>query len=185
MKRSLLFLLPALLALASCGTASQYASSQQYPDGIYYRPEPSVKLLTEEDFKRRAAERLAAGETVDDKDLLAVFVDAFLQLSGFGATRIPLRTTITRTAITGRTAPATGVLPGITAGGIPVGTIHGMIRTGAGAFPGITTIIIAIITTIRTTTTTTITGLRLPSAAAVRIPAAMPPAATITAVPAA
>jgi len=60
MKRSLIILLPALFMLAACGTASQYASQQQFPDGIYYRPQPIVELLAEEDFMAMAAQNLAA-----------------------------------------------------------------------------------------------------------------------------
>jgi len=66
MRRSLILLLPALLALASCGTASQYASSQTYPDGIYYRPEPVVELYSEDDFKAMAAEQIASRAAAAD-----------------------------------------------------------------------------------------------------------------------
>ena len=60
MKRSLIILLPALLALASCGTAAQYASDQRFPDGIYYRPQPPVELYSEEDFRDMAARNIAS-----------------------------------------------------------------------------------------------------------------------------
>ena len=61
MKRSLIILLPALLALASCGTTAQYASrEQEYPDGIYYRPQPVVELLSEDDFREMAARKNAS-----------------------------------------------------------------------------------------------------------------------------
>lgn len=66
MRRSLLLLLPALLAMASCGTTSRYASSQWYPDGIYYRPEPVVQLYSEEDFKEMAARNLASKSSARD-----------------------------------------------------------------------------------------------------------------------
>ena len=38
MKTNILVLSGAFLALAGCGSASQYASSQQYQDGFYSRP---------------------------------------------------------------------------------------------------------------------------------------------------
>ena len=60
MKRSLTFLLPAVLLLASCGGLSEYASGQKYPDGIYFRPQPEVQPLSVEDFRNRASEQLAA-----------------------------------------------------------------------------------------------------------------------------
>lgn len=69
MKRSLIFLLPAILALASCGTAAQYASDQLYPDGIYYRPQPPVQLYSEEDFRDMAARNLAADSLKTKKQL--------------------------------------------------------------------------------------------------------------------
>ena len=60
MKRSLMILLPALAIMASCGSLSQYASEQRFPDGIYFRPQPVIELLTAEDFRGLAAENLAA-----------------------------------------------------------------------------------------------------------------------------
>ncbi len=64
MKRSLIILLSALLGLASCGTTAQYASrEQQFPDGIYYRPQPVVEMYTEEDFRQMAARNIAAADT--------------------------------------------------------------------------------------------------------------------------
>ena len=60
MKRSLMILLPALAVMASCGSLSEYASQQRFPDGIYFRPQPVVELLTAEDFRNLAAENLAA-----------------------------------------------------------------------------------------------------------------------------
>ena len=60
MKRSLMILLPALAIMVSCGSLSQYASEQRFPDGIYFRPQPVIELLTAEDFRARAAENLAA-----------------------------------------------------------------------------------------------------------------------------
>lgn len=61
MKRSLIILLPAILLLAACGAASQYASeAQRFQDGIYYRPLPVVELLTEQDFRELAAGQMAA-----------------------------------------------------------------------------------------------------------------------------
>ena len=65
MKRTLIFLLPLLVALASCGTTAQYASNQQFPDGIYYRPQAVVELYSEEDFKEMAAQQLADKRQVD------------------------------------------------------------------------------------------------------------------------
>ena len=65
MKRSLILLVPAMLALASCELTYQFASVQNYPDGIYYRPEPVVELYTEEDFKDMAARQLASKSTRD------------------------------------------------------------------------------------------------------------------------
>ena len=47
MKRSLIILLPALLALASCGTAAQYASDQRFPDEFVRNV-----LYTQADFQK-------------------------------------------------------------------------------------------------------------------------------------
>lgn len=61
MKRSLLFLLPAVFLIAACGSLSELASRQQeFPDGIYFRPQPVVELLTEDDFRSMAAQNIAA-----------------------------------------------------------------------------------------------------------------------------
>ncbi|MBO4454983.1 MAG: hypothetical protein J5695_01115 [Bacteroidales bacterium] len=61
MKRSLIILLPALLLLAACGAASQYASeAQRFQDGIYYRPLPVIELKSEEDFRELAAGQIAS-----------------------------------------------------------------------------------------------------------------------------
>ena len=76
MKRSLIFLLPALLAMASCGSTAQYATSQQVPDGIYYRPEPVVELYTEDDFKAMAAQNIAS-KSQSKKDTVVVIMDDF------------------------------------------------------------------------------------------------------------
>ena len=44
MKKRVIILISAAIALTSCGTAARYASSgQRYQDGIYYRPEPQEK----------------------------------------------------------------------------------------------------------------------------------------------
>ena len=37
MKTRFTLLIAAIAVISSCGTTSQYASSQQYEDGIYYR----------------------------------------------------------------------------------------------------------------------------------------------------
>ena len=65
MKRTLILLLPLLVALASCGTTAQYASNQQFPDGIYYRPQPVVELYSEDDFKEMAAQNLSNKRQAD------------------------------------------------------------------------------------------------------------------------
>ena len=51
MKTNILVLSGAFLALAGCGSASQYASSQQYQDGFYSRP---AKTETKRMFLRPA-----------------------------------------------------------------------------------------------------------------------------------
>jgi len=61
MKRRITHLMLALVTLASCGTAGQYSYSR-YQDGIYFSqsPEPEkLVLLTEDDFRRLAAQNIA------------------------------------------------------------------------------------------------------------------------------
>ena len=66
-----LFLLTILLVAASCGTTAQY-SSQQFPDGIYFRHAntSSVVLLTSEEIEAMAAQRLAESKNLDRLDSL-------------------------------------------------------------------------------------------------------------------
>ncbi len=74
MKRILAYLLP-LIALASCGTASQYAQ-QRYADGIYERIEPApepVQIYSKEDFEQMAAEDIARRNILRDTVYVPVY----------------------------------------------------------------------------------------------------------------
>lgn len=74
MKRILAYLLP-LIALASCGTASQYAQ-QRYADGIYERIEPApepVQIYSKEDFEQMAAEDIARRNILRDTVYIPVY----------------------------------------------------------------------------------------------------------------
>lgn len=94
MKRCLIFLLTVPFALASCGQLSQYAMEQTFVDGIYYRPQPVVTLLTEEDFKQRASENIIADslrihrklqQEQDSKDYSYDRYNPYLYGYGFGS----------------------------------------------------------------------------------------------------
>lgn len=51
MKRSLIFLAVAALAVSACGTTGRFAGTQRYQDGIYSATAaPAVTLLTEDEF---------------------------------------------------------------------------------------------------------------------------------------
>ncbi len=74
MKRILAYLLP-LIALASCGTASQYAQ-QRYVDGIYERIEPApepVQIYSKEDFEQMAAQDIARRNMLRDTVYVPVY----------------------------------------------------------------------------------------------------------------
>ncbi len=74
MKRCVTLLLLALLAVTSCGTASQFASEQSFYDGIYYRPAQvrEVRILSEEDFVAIAAHKIQNEKAAKDTTLLIV-----------------------------------------------------------------------------------------------------------------
>ncbi len=81
MKRSLTFLLPAVFLAAACGSLSELASQQQqFPDGIYFRPQPAVELLSEDDFKSMAAEIIAADSLRRKNKLRASEADDYTYL---------------------------------------------------------------------------------------------------------
>ena len=70
MKTNILVLSGAFLALASCGSASQYASSQQYQDGFYSRP---AKTETKADV---LASRNKVNELVKETENSTLFLKA-------------------------------------------------------------------------------------------------------------
>ena len=70
MKHSITLLLPLALLVASCGSAAWLNPRQTFQDGIYYKPQSqAVNVLTEEDFQKIAAERIAQ-ELKERKDSL-------------------------------------------------------------------------------------------------------------------
>ena len=70
MKTNILVLSGAFLALAGCGSASQYASSQQYQDGFYSRP---AKTETKADV---LASRNKVNELVKETENSTLFLKA-------------------------------------------------------------------------------------------------------------
>ncbi|MCQ2151364.1 MAG: Slp family lipoprotein, partial [Bacteroidales bacterium] len=84
MKRSVTLLLLAILAVTSCGTASQFAAEQSFYDGIYYKPAKvrKVKLKTDEEFVELAAANIRNKE-MDTTVLLVVPKDKVNVIIGF------------------------------------------------------------------------------------------------------
>ena len=99
MKKRLVILMSAVLAVTSCGTAAQYASSgQRYTDGIYTRAEPKVdrerdaaaeKEIDDLVARTQETELLLFGE---GKDTLVIPEDksAVIKFSGTGNTTVTI-----------------------------------------------------------------------------------------------
>ena len=82
MARRLTLMVAMALLAVSCGVNGQYASSQRFQDGIYYKgfdkDMQKVEPLSEEDFQRLAAEQIRREQNNQGRrDTLVVVYDDF------------------------------------------------------------------------------------------------------------